>query len=290
MTCGSDKSVKLWSYRKGLLLKTYSGHRYEVLDVAASSDSSTIISAGMDKVALIWDVTAAQVTRALRGHSGQINAVKYNKESSIAITASFDGTVRMWDLKSKSRDPVQILDEAKDSVSSLSATDYEVVTGSLDGKVRKYDIRQGMLHIDDVQAPVSSVCFTGDTQCILTNCLNDAVYLIDKDSGDVLQIFKGHQNSTYRIDGSLTKNDAIVLSGSEDGYVYCWSLTEVHFPFHCVCLNIFLFQATLVEKLCHPRHRVVHSVSCHPKQNGFLTAAEGHIYLWDEAVEEDGDD
>lgn len=227
LTCGSDKSVKLWSYRKGLLLKTYNGHRYEVLDVAASSDSSTIVSAGIDKVALIWDVTAAHVIRALRGHSGQINAVKYNKESSIVITASFDGTVRLWDVKSKSRDPIQFLDEAKDSVSSVSVSDHEIITGSLDGKVRRYDIRQGMLHVDDVQASVGNVCFTGDTQCILANCLNSSLYLIDKDSGDILQHFKGHKNETYRIDGSLTKNDAIVLSGSEDGFVYCWSLTEV---------------------------------------------------------------
>ena len=221
--------MKLWSYRKGLLLKTYNGHRYEVLDVAASSDSSTIVSAGMDKVALIWDVTSAQVIRALRGHSGQINVVKYNKESSIAITGSFDGTVRLWDVKSKSRDPIQFLDEAKDSVSSISVIDHEIVTGSLDGKVRRYDIRQGMLHVDDVQAPIGSVCFTADTQCILTNCLNDSLYLIDKDSGGILQHFKGHKNITYRIDGSLTKNDMVVLSGSEDGYVYCWSLTEVSF-------------------------------------------------------------
>lgn len=221
--------MKLWSYRKGLLLKTYNGHRYEVLDVSASSDSSTIVSGGMDKVALIWDVPSAQVIRALRGHSGQINAVKYNKESSIVITASFDGTARLWDIKSKSRDPVQFLDEAKDSVSSIAVTDYEIVTGSLDGKVRRYDIRQGMLHVDDVQAPVGNVCFTGDTQCILVNCLNDSLYLIDKDSGDILQNFKGHKNLTYKIDGSLTKNDAVVLSGSEDGYVYSWNLTDVSF-------------------------------------------------------------
>lgn len=236
----------MWSYRKGLLLKTYNGHRYEVLDVAASSDSSSIVSAGVDKVALIWDVATAHVVRPLRGHAGQINAVKYNKESSIVVTASFDSTVRLWDVKAKSRDPVQILDEAKDSVSSLSVSDHEIITGSLDGKVRRYDIRQGLLHVDDLQASVGNVSFTADTQSILANCLNSSLYLIDKDSGDILQHFKGHKNQTYRIDGSLTKNDSIVLSGSEDGFLYCWSLTEVS-----SCYDFMYHNSKLISLINH---------------------------------------
>ena len=39
ITCGSDKSVKLWNPYRGTLLKTYSGHGYEVLDARCSCDS-----------------------------------------------------------------------------------------------------------------------------------------------------------------------------------------------------------------------------------------------------------
>ncbi len=30
ITCGSDKTLKLWNPTRGLVLKTYSGHGYEV--------------------------------------------------------------------------------------------------------------------------------------------------------------------------------------------------------------------------------------------------------------------
>lgn len=40
MSCGSDKSVKLWNPHKGTLLHTYAGHGYEVLDARGSSDNS----------------------------------------------------------------------------------------------------------------------------------------------------------------------------------------------------------------------------------------------------------
>ena len=32
LTCGSDKTLKLWSPHKGLCIKTYMGHGAEVLD------------------------------------------------------------------------------------------------------------------------------------------------------------------------------------------------------------------------------------------------------------------
>ena len=34
MTCGSDKTVKLWNMESGQLVKTYAGHGYEVLSLA----------------------------------------------------------------------------------------------------------------------------------------------------------------------------------------------------------------------------------------------------------------
>ena len=41
-----------------------------------------------------------------------------------------------------------MLDEAKDSVTCLQVSDYEILTGSADGRTRRYDIRQGKLFGD----------------------------------------------------------------------------------------------------------------------------------------------
>lgn len=158
MTCGSDKTLKLWNPTRGIRLQTYAGHGYEVLDACGSSDSAQIVSSGMDKVVFIWDVSTAVAVRKFRGHAAQVNAVKFNEESSVVLSASLDGSVRIWDLKSKSsRDPIQILNEAKDSVTSVQVSAQEILTGSLDGNVRRYDIRMGQMTADDI----------GSMQCIL---------------------------------------------------------------------------------------------------------------------------
>ena len=49
----------------------------------------------------------------------------------VGITGSYDATVRVWDLKSRSFEPIQVIDDARDSVTSLQVTDYEILTGSV---------------------------------------------------------------------------------------------------------------------------------------------------------------
>lgn len=42
---------------------------------------------------------------------------------------SIDSTVRCWDCRSRRPDPIQVLDEAKDGISSVKLSAYEILTG-----------------------------------------------------------------------------------------------------------------------------------------------------------------
>jgi WD40 repeat protein len=66
------------------------------------------------------------------------------------ILGSFDATVRLWDCKSQSTKPIQVFEEARDSISSLEVVGWEIVTGSVDGRMRLYDVRMGMVFVDVV--------------------------------------------------------------------------------------------------------------------------------------------
>ncbi|KAH0629643.1 hypothetical protein JD844_011872 [Phrynosoma platyrhinos] len=201
LTCGSDKSLKLWNPHKGTLLKTYSGHGYEVLDAAGSFDNSQVCSCGADKTVVLWDVATGQVIRKFRGHAGQkVNCVLFNEEATVILSGSIDSSVRCWDCRSRRPDSIQILDEAKDGVSSLKVSDHEILSGSVDGRVRRYDLRAGELYSDYIGMLVLQV------------------------QVDVL--YTGHKNVTYKMDCCLSERDTHVGSCSEDGKVYFWDLVE----------------------------------------------------------------
>ena len=154
-------------------MKTYLGHGDEVLDAKSSCDNSQIVSCGLDKTVILWDVSTGLPQKKWRGHAGTVNCVALNEDSTVAISGSIDATVKCWDMRSKSQEPIQTLDEMKDSVTCLLITDHEIIIGSADGKVRTYDLRIGRMITDmityDANSAVASVSLTSDGQCYLVN-------------------------------------------------------------------------------------------------------------------------
>ncbi|NXW25856.1 WDR83 protein, partial [Circaetus pectoralis] len=210
-----------------------------------------------------------------------------------------DSTVRCWDCRSRRPDPVQVLDEAKDGISSVKVSDHEILSGSVDGRVRRYDLRAGQLYSDYIGSPITSICFSKDGQCALAASLDSTLRLLDKETGELLGEYTGHRSTAYRLDCVLSEQDTHVGSASEDGNVYFWDLVEVsgqggsepalggsqgspphpHSP----------PQGSLALSLAVGRG-VVQSLSFHPTLPCLLTATEGHVQLWrEESFQPEGD-
>ena len=190
------------------------------MDTKSTCDNSQIVSCGLDKTVILWDVSTGVPQRKWvnlyyivniiklcnneikylkfqRGHAGVVNCVTLNEDSSVALSGSIDGTVKCWDMKSKSQEPIQVLEEMKDSVTCILVTDHEILVGSADGKVRSYDLRVGKLVTDLITydgGAVSSISMTSDGQCYLVNTTkpDDTLKLMDKTNGSLLQEFVGN--------------------------------------------------------------------------------------------------
>jgi len=271
-TAGVDKAVRLWNPHRPLLLKTYSGHGYEVADVCVSADNGKLASCGGDKVVFLWDVTTAQVVRKFGGtrsggHTARINCVTFaGADDALLLSGSYDTSLRFWDARSRSAEPVQVLEEARDSVSSVVARTNEVLSASIDGHVRAYDVRTGRITVDNLRHPLGAAKFSGDGNCILAAALNSTVALVDKSSGVVLAVYRGHVNDKFKVECSLSFDDAFVMSGSEDGSVAFWDLVESE-------------DGPLAKPKAHSQPCC--TVDCHPKESMALSGShDGTMVLW----------
>ncbi|KAJ3349137.1 WD repeat-containing protein 83, partial [Entophlyctis luteolus] len=74
---------------------------------------------------------------------------------------------------------------------------------------------------------VTSARFSNDENCILASSLDGVIRLFDKENGELLASYRGHKNSEYKIISTLSNDDAVVISGSEDGRICLWDLVEV---------------------------------------------------------------
>jgi mitogen-activated protein kinase organizer 1 len=191
-----------------------------------AADNSIFASVGGDKLVFLWDVSTAKTIRRFEGHWARINAVGFNSDASVIASGSYDATVRLWDVKSQSRKPIQTLEEAGDSVSSIDVAGHEIVVGSVDGKVRNYDIRMGRCFVDIIGFPVTSVAQSTDGNAVLVSSLDGSIRLMDKINGQMLQSYKGHTNKDFRVRSCFGDKDKYVVSGSEDGMIWVYDLLE----------------------------------------------------------------
>ena len=230
-----------------LPMQTYSeGHVHPVHAITTNS-SSTILLSSSDKTLIATNLVTAQTVQKWWGHAARIEYVaclgggndnNSNVGEDIYASASYDATVRLWDARSKSKDPLMILDDAKDSVSCVKSGGKgvaQIITSSVDGKIRTYDLRTGQLITEDVSHPITSFDVSNDGRYTAASCLDGMIRLYDKHNNlehinarkEIFSKFSSlHKGSNYKLDCSFTSNDKYIISGSECGGVVVYPVQD----------------------------------------------------------------
>jgi mitogen-activated protein kinase organizer 1 len=225
------KLVRLWNASTGTLVQTFGDATgYEVTAVAPTRDGERLVSCA-GRAAVLWDVATAAAVRRFASHDQRVNCAAFAGDSLLA-TGAYDQQVRLFDLRQTAHAPAQVLRGARDSVSAVfwPRGSCQLVASSVDGKVRTYDVRRGTVAVDDVGAPVSSVCATNDGECVLSSCLDSCLRLLDRESGELLITYSGHVNREYKLECGVLFDDSAVCCGSEDGYLCLWDLAGASEP------------------------------------------------------------
>lgn len=226
MTCGSDRTIKLWRPSKLLQLKCYRGHSADVVDCQANKDSSQFISCSNDRSIIAWDVESGKINRRFR-NLAPFNSVCYGHEATTALACSVDGTVRVYDLRAlNAKDPIQSLTEASDSVTCCKVYKHFIFTTSLDKNLRTYDIRKGCMSVDTLHMSLNYISVGQDGRTLLVNCLRGPSILVDRVEGKILNQYGGNENKLFKIESTFVLSDSGIAAGSEDGKVYIWDTTS----------------------------------------------------------------
>lgn len=75
LSCGKDRTLRLWNPHTGAQVKTYKSHAREVRDVH-SWDNAELISCGAGRQIFYWDVASGRVIRKFRSRNSEFFQVK----------------------------------------------------------------------------------------------------------------------------------------------------------------------------------------------------------------------
>ena len=226
-------------------MQTYSdGHLHPIYCIATNSSSTVLLSAS-EKTLLATDLVTAQTKHKWWGHMARIeyvtclgggadNTSSNSKDSGIGdeiyASSSYDSTVRLWDARSRSKEPLMILDDAKDAVTCVAPGKgvAQILTSSVDGKLRTYDLRTAQLYTEDAVHPITSFSTTSDGLTIAASCLDGIIRLwgcatntsrLNSQKKVYQKLHSSHKSNDFKVECTFTSNDEYLVSGSECGAV-----------------------------------------------------------------------
>lgn len=104
-TTSADGTIKIWSTKTGLLIRTMAGHQGAVQAADWAADSRALVTCGVDKTIRIWDTFIGEVIQVVRGHTDTISSVQFDKDSQWVLSSSTDHTLRLWRVVPQLPDP-----------------------------------------------------------------------------------------------------------------------------------------------------------------------------------------
>jgi len=143
VSCGEDKTIRLWDLETGNCISILIGHSKSVNTVVWSADQQSILSGSYDNDVRMWDVETARCLRIFKGHTDYISCLAWSNNRNQALSGSEDNTLRLWDVETGNC--LRIFEGHTNGIRSLawSSDQRYILSGANDGTVRLWDVEAG---------------------------------------------------------------------------------------------------------------------------------------------------
>jgi WD40 repeat protein/beta-lactamase regulating signal transducer with metallopeptidase domain len=216
LSCGhwpqGDKTLRLWDSASGKEIRQFMGHTDQLGGIAFSPDGKRIASGSLDKTIRLWESETGTSIRVLEGHQAQVISVAFTPDGKRLVSGSHDKTVRLWNVETGKT--LHVFEGHTDWVRGVAfrMNGKQIVSTGRDGTVRLWDAESGaqVRSIEATKGRIDHFTLSPDGKLVALCCNTEqAVHLIDLETGEIKQKLKGHaQGVAFSPDGKwlLTAN------------------------------------------------------------------------------------
>lgn len=226
LSCGHDRSIRLWNVETGECLRVFEGHSKEITACAWLPDGIHFVSGAHDYKILEWDANTAEITAYYEARS-HVNDVAMSKNGNFFVATCSDRTIQIFNTTTKKEDSCM-----RESVSitslflSPSGESLLVCTNSNEDPEMK-DPEIHVWSINDMQVTqtfkgfkqaryVIRGCFGGHNQMfVLCGSEDHLVYIWERRSGNLIAQLRGHEGTVNTV-ACCEADENLFASGSDD--------------------------------------------------------------------------
>ena len=158
------------------------------------------------------------------------------KKDDYFITSSFDLKVYIWNIHNNNV-PFYCIYANEDITKTLFFPDgSHLCLGSIYGNIFIYEVIENFrysysFHVRNkkgkgsMDRKITDMKFLTKTQLLVTTNDN-RIRILNVNNGDVIQKFRGHQNTEGMLKSDYCENYELIISPSEDKYVYLWNIKK----------------------------------------------------------------
>jgi len=143
LTCGEDRSVRVWDRESGAGLCVLKGHNYPVWCVRGDRMGLKFVTGSMDRTVRMWMPEVGHPVRVYSGHEGSVDTVAWHPNCNYVLSGSSDKTVRMW--SHEDGRCVRVFPAGKGGVTDVACSpDGRLcASGGEDRRVKVWDLAMG---------------------------------------------------------------------------------------------------------------------------------------------------
>jgi WD40 repeat protein len=235
LSADESGSVILWEVSPSLdskAIRRFEGNAGAVNEVALSPDASQFLAAYDQGTIIFWDIASGKEIQRLPSGTGAATSVAFSQDGKTALSASVDGTTILWDVDKKTEirryfsPPGVWLTRAvfgpvdkygKASVWGLSS-DHAVYIWDLETANRSVGITSGSNPYRDIAfsagGDVAALAYEGMILLKNPSLEGEEQRLVQKSS----------PNPTRVTTLAISPDDALLVSGDEEGNIELWNL------------------------------------------------------------------
>ena len=238
--------------------KSLEGHKEDVIDLSWSPFYyHLLLSSSVDGYVILWNINLEEQKSKIEcfNHERIVTSVSFSPtEKNIFITGCLDKIIRIWDINSLLEE-----NESKSNINQNNYDTYEkynkdyfnieekitsinyfptgdgIAIGTHNGKIIIYELKgdkyfykasyscKNRIGKNSFGKKITSIEFVNKNYGIISSC-DSRIRLLSMNDGKIIYKYKGYLNENSMIKSCIDYNYDIIITGSEDGFVYVWNI------------------------------------------------------------------
>lgn len=229
VSASGDKTLRLWDWTTGELLREFVGHESRVNAAAVSADGRWLVSGSSDRTVRAWDLTDGRLRHVFEHHIDWVGAVAIAPDGRTAISGGDDGKIAWWDLETGKLLHAIKGHDRQASCLAISRDGRWLASGGGDATVRLWNLPARALEATLAHhvGRVTAVAFVPDGSALASGGDDKTIKLWEFRDGHLrsdrpARAFLDHSDAVFAL--AVHPDGQRLASGSEDCTVKLWHL------------------------------------------------------------------